>query len=167
LADELTAARTYPELTREQELDLTVRWHTHRDETAREALVRSHLHDVASIARKYHRYGLPFAELVAEGNFGLVFALQKFDPTRGTRFLTYASHWIRAYILNYVMRSWRMVGVGSGALRSHVFFRIRRERARITSLVGEGDQADELLAKALGLPRAKVAAMLSSLDARD
>jgi RNA polymerase sigma-32 factor len=163
----MTAARNYPELTREQEHDLTVRWLSQGDQTAREELVRSHLRYVVLIALKYQRYGLPLSELAAEGNFGLVYALQKFDPTRGTRFLTYASHWIRAYILNYVMRSWRMVGVGSGALRSQVFFKIRRERVRITNLVGEGEQADELLAKALDLPRAKVAAMVRSLDARD
>jgi RNA polymerase sigma-32 factor len=167
LAPYMTAAHTYPELTREQEHDLTVRWLTQQDQTAREELVRSHLRYVVLIALKYKRYGLPLAELAAEGNFGLVYALQKFDPTRGTRFLTYASHWIRAYILSHVMRSWRMVGVGSGALRSQLFFRIRRERVRIANLVGEGEQADELLAKAVGLPQAKVAAMVRSIDARD
>lgn len=167
LAPYMTAARTYPELTREQEHDLTMRWLTQQDQSARAELVRSHLRYVVLIALKYQRYGLPLSELAAEGNFGLVYALQKFDPTRGTRFLTYASHWIRAYILNYVMRSWRMVGVGSGALRSQMFFRIRRERVRIANLVGEGEQADELLAKALDLPQAKVAAMVRSLDAPD
>jgi len=163
----ITAAHAYPELSREQEQALTIRWLTQKDEAAREELVRSHLRYVVSIAFKYHRYGLPLAELVAEGNFGLVHALQKFDTGRGTRFVTYSSYWIRAYILNYVIRSWSMVGGGSGALRSKMFFKIRRERVRIANLVGEGEQADELLAKALDLPQAKVAAMVRSLDARD
>ncbi|MEO6600468.1 MAG: sigma-70 family RNA polymerase sigma factor, partial [Polyangiaceae bacterium] len=120
----ITAAHTYPELSREQEHALTVRWLTDRNESAREKLVRAHLRYVVSIAFKYHRYGLPLAELVAEGNFGLVHALSKFDTDRGTRFVTYASYWIRAYILNHVIRSWSMVG-GSGALRSKMFFKLR------------------------------------------
>lgn len=167
LSHYITAAHGYPELSREDELALTVRWLTNKDEVAREELVRAHLRYVVSIAFKYHRYGLPLGELIAEGNFGLVHALQKFDTSRGTRFVTYASYWIRAYILNYVIRSWSMVGGGSGALRSKVFFKLRRERVRIANLVGEGEQANELLASALGLPEAKVAAMVRALDARD
>jgi RNA polymerase sigma-32 factor len=162
----ITAAHTYPELSREQELELTTRWLSERDEVAREDLVRAHLRYVVAIAFKYHRYGLPLSELVAEGNFGLVHALQKFDTSRGTRFVTYASYWIRAYILNHVIRSWSMVG-GSGALRSKMFFKIRRERVRIANLVGDGEEADALLAKALDLPQAKVAALVRSLEARD
>jgi RNA polymerase sigma-32 factor len=163
----ITAAHAYPELSREAEHELTVRWLTQQDEVAREELIRAHLRYVVSIAFKYHRYGLPLAELIAEGNFGLVHALQKFDTSRGTRFVTYSSYWIRAYILNYVIRSWSMVGGGSGALRSKLFFKIRRERVRIANLVGDGEEADQLLAQALDLPQAKVAAMVRSLDARD
>ena len=162
----ITAAHTYPELTREQEQALTNRWLSERDDGAREELVRAHLRYVVAIAFKYHRYGLPLSELVAEGNFGLVHALQKFDNSRGTRFVTYASYWIRAYILNHVIRSWSMVG-GSGALRSKMFFKIRRERVRIANLVGDGEQADALLAQALDMPQAKVTAMVRSLEARD
>ncbi len=162
----ITAAHTYPELSREQEHALTVRWLTERDEAAREELVRAHLRYVVSIAFKYHRYGLPLAELVAEGNFGLVHALSKFDTDRGTRFVTYASYWIRAYILNHVIRSWSMVG-GSGALRSKMFFKLRRERVRIANLVSDGEQADAMLAQALDMPQAKVVAMVRSLEARD
>ncbi|HWZ87678.1 MAG TPA: sigma-70 family RNA polymerase sigma factor [Polyangiaceae bacterium] len=162
----ITATRTYPELSREQEQALTVRWLTDRDDNAREELVRAHLRYVVSIAFKYHRYGLPLSELVAEGNFGLVHALQKFDASRGTRLVTYASCWIRAYILNHVIRSWSIVG-GSGALRSKMFFKIRRERVRIANLAGDGEQAEALLAQALDLPQAKVAAMVCSLEARD
>ena len=163
----ITAAHAYPELSREAEHELTVRWLTQQDEVAREELIRAHLRYVVSIAFKYHRYGLPLAELIAEGNFGLVHALQKFDTSRGTRFVTYSSYWIRAYILNHVIRSWSMVGGGSGALRSKLFFKIRRERVRIANLVGDGEEADQLLAQALDLPQAKVAAMVRALDARD
>jgi RNA polymerase sigma-32 factor len=163
----ITAVHSYPQLSREDELVLTNRWLEHQDEAAREELVRAHLRYVVAIALKYRRYGLPLGELVAEGNFGVVHALQKFDTSRGTRFVTYAAYWIRAYILNHIIRSWSLVGVGSGALRSKMFFKLRRERVRITNLVGEGDHADELLAKALDVPKAKVTSMVRRLEARD
>lgn len=163
----LSAVQSYPQLSREEELALTNRWLCQKDEAARECLVRAHLRYVVAIALKYRRYGLPLGELVAEGNFGVVHALQKFDSSRGTRFVTYAAYWIRAYILNYIIRSWSLVGVGSGALRSKMFFKLRRERVRITNLVGEGAHADELLAKALDVPTAKVTSMVRRLESRD
>jgi RNA polymerase sigma-32 factor len=160
------ASLAHPELSREREHALITRWLAGRDNSARDELVRSHLRYVVLTALRYRRYGLPVSELVAEGNFGLVHALQKFDSSRGTRFVTYGSYWIRAYILNYVIRSWSMVS-GSAVLRSKLFFKIRRERARVLSLVGEGEHADALLARALDLPQAKVTALVGSLEARD
>jgi RNA polymerase sigma-32 factor len=157
----------FPQLSREDELALMQRWTETKDESARQTIVESHLRYVVAIALKYRRYGMPIAELIAEGNFGVVHALNKFDPSRGTRFVTYAAYWIRAYILNHVIRSWSLVGVGSGALRSKMFFKLRRERVRITNLVGEGDQADEMLAQALQLPKAKVVAMVRRLESHD
>ncbi|MEP7051323.1 MAG: sigma-70 family RNA polymerase sigma factor [Pseudomonadota bacterium] len=163
----MAAVHSYPQLSREDELALTTRWLEQKDEAAREQLVRAHLRYVVAIALKYRRYALPLAELVAEGNFGIVHALQKFDSSRGTRFVTYAAYWIRAYILNHIIRSWSLVGVGAGALRSKMFFKLRRERVRITNLVGEGEHADELLAKALDVPKDKVTSMVRRLEARD
>jgi len=157
----------YPQHTREEELELVRSFREQGNEAARDALVRAHLRHVVAIALKYRRYGLPVADLVAEGNFGVVHALTKFDATRGTRFVTYAAYWIRAYILNYIIRSWSLVGVGSGALRSKTFFKLRRERVRITNLVGEGPEADELLGKAMNMPTDKVKAMVGRLESRD
>ncbi len=157
----------YPQQTREEELELVKAYRENGSDSAREALVRAHLRHVVAIALKYRRYGLPVADLVAEGNFGIVHALSKFDATRGTRFVTYAAYWIRAYILNYIIRSWSLVGVGSGALRSKTFFKLRRERVRITNLVGEGPEADELLGKAMNMPTDKVTAMVRRLESRD
>lgn len=157
----------YPQHTREHEQELVKAYREKGDEVARDALVRAHLRHVVAIALKYRRYGLPVADLVAEGNFGVVHALSKFETERGTRFVTYAAYWIRAYILNYIIRSWSLVGVGSGALRSKTFFKLRRERVRITNLVGEGPEADELLGKAMGLPTDKVKAMIGRLESRD
>ncbi len=120
-----------------------------------------------SIAISYRRYGIPLAELIAEGNFGIVHAIRKYDPERGNRFVTYAAYWIRAYILNHVIHSWSLVGVGSGPLRSKMFFRLRRERARIAGLVGEGEAGDKMLAEKFGAPAEKVIEMAHRLEARD
>jgi RNA polymerase sigma-32 factor len=167
VAHYMSKVNGFPQLSRENELALMQSWTQTQDESARQTIVESHLRYVVAIALKYRRYGMPIAELIAEGNFGVVHALNKFDPSRGTRFVTYAAYWIRAYILNHVIRSWSLVGVGSGALRSKMFFKLRRERVRITNLVGEGDHADEMLAQALQLPKAKVVAMVRRLESHD
>ena len=156
-----------PELSRDDELALATRWAKGGDRAAAAQLVHANLRYVVAIALTYRRYGLSLSDLVAEGNFGIVHAVRKFDPDRGTRFVTYAAYWIRAYILNYVIRSWSLVGVGSGPLRSKLFFRLRRERARIASLVGEGDAGNELLAERFGAPAEKVLSMARRLEARD
>lgn len=163
----ITMAQQMPQLTREEELVLARRWCRDQEEKAADQLVRAHLRYVVAIALKYRRYGLPLTELIAEGNFGVVHALKKFEPERGNRFVTYAAYWIRAYILNYIIRSWSLVGVGSGALRSKMFFKLRRERVRITNLVGEGEEADELLARRFNMSRPQVVRMVRRLEARD
>jgi RNA polymerase sigma-32 factor len=122
---------------------------------------------VVATAVKYKRYGVPLTELVAEGNFGLVHALKKFDPERGFRFVTYAAYWIRAYILNYIIRSWSLVGSGSGALRSKMFFKLRRERVRLANLIGDRDEAEEALADRMKVSRPQLTNMLRRLEARD
>ncbi|HKQ71221.1 MAG TPA: RNA polymerase factor sigma-32 [Polyangiaceae bacterium] len=163
----ITLVKDIPELTREDEGELASKWLKDGDRDAAAKLVNANLRYVVAIALTYRRYGLSLADLVAEGNFGIVHALRKFDPERGTRFVTYAAYWIRAYILNFVIRSWSLVGVGSGPLRSKLFFRLRRERARIASLVGEGDAGTELLAERFGAPAEKVLSMARRLEARD
>ena len=163
----MSMAQAIPELNRENEYRLALAWRDQQDESARDTLVSAHLRAVVAIALKYRRYGLPISELIAEGNFGLVHALTKFEPERGNRFVTYAAYWVRAYVLNYIIRSWSMVGVGSGALRSKMFFKLRRERVRITNLVGEGEEAEQILADRLEVSRAALSGMLGRLEARD
>ncbi|MCC6213863.1 MAG: RNA polymerase factor sigma-32 [Polyangiaceae bacterium] len=163
----ITLVQSYPQLDREDELALTREWIASGSPRAADAIVRAHLRYVVSIALKYRRYGIPLSELIAEGNFGIVHALKKFEPERGNRFVTYAAYWIRAYILNYIIRSWSLVGVGSGALRSKMFFKLRRERVRVVNQLGEGEEAEKALAERLGLPREQVMAMLRRLEARD
>lgn len=155
----------YTPLSREDEQQLVRRWRDDRDERARDSLVRSSLRLVVAIAKKHARYGIPLGELIAEGNFGIVRALGNFDPERGTRFTTYAGHWVRACVLQHVLRSWSIVG--SGMPRSKLFFKLRRERVKLTNLVGEGEHADALLAERLDLPQAKVRSLLRRVDQRD
>ncbi len=154
-------------LTREQELALATSWRTSGDRAAAEALVRAHLGLVVAVARKYRRYPILQDELIAEGNFGVVRALGKFDPERGLRFATYAVYWIRSCILDHVLKSWSLVGGGSGALRSKVFFRLRRERMRAANFLGEGEAADSVVAERLGITPRRLAAMNQRLDLRD
>jgi RNA polymerase sigma-32 factor len=154
-------------LDREAELTLFQRYQEQGDAQAGEHLVRENLGNVSRIVRQYRHYGVPPAELAAEGNFGLVRALRKFDPKKGVRFMTYAAYWIRAYVLDYVIHSFSLVGSGSVALRSRFFFRLRRERSRIANLLGHGERADAALAASIGVGGVRLDAMLQRLDARD
>ncbi|GMV12220.1 MAG: sigma-70 family RNA polymerase sigma factor [Sorangiineae bacterium PRO1] len=163
----ITLVHHYPKLTREEELVLAERWAKRADPQAADALIRAHLRYVVAIALKYRRYGVPLSELIAEGNFGLVHALKKFEAKRGNRFVTYAAYWIRAYVLGYVIRSWSLVGVGSGALRSKLFFKLRRERTRIMNLIGDEERADVILAEKFGVTPTQIGAMVRRLETRD
>lgn len=154
-------------LSRDRERELALRWRNERDPGAADELVKAHLRYVVATAIKFRRYGIPLDELIAEGSFGVVHALGKFDPDRGTRFVTYAAYWIRAYILNYVLRSWSLVGSGAGALRSKNFFRLRRERARVFNLFTDEADAEAELAKRLEVPVPQLKSMLERLDTRD
>ena len=160
-------ANRYPPLTREAELALARRIRDFDDRSAAEQLARCHLRAVLAAAIKYRFYGVPVAELVAEGNCGLVDALRRFDPERGVRFATYAQHWIRAYILAYVIRSTSLVGSASGLVRSQLYFKVRRERSRIAALLGDGSAADEALAQRVGVSVERLRSLLERLDCRD
>jgi RNA polymerase sigma-32 factor len=161
----LSTVQGYAAVSREEELRLIQRWRVEQDESARDALVRSSLRHVVTIARRYQRYGIPLAELISEGNFGVVRALNKFDGARGTLFITYASYWVRAYILQHVLRSWSIVG--SGLPRSRLFFKLRRERAKLSSLVGDGAEARGILSERLGISESRLSSLLQRVDQRD
>ena len=163
----IARAQRVPPLTREAEYELAIRVRHSNDARAAAALAEANLRYVVAIAVSYRRYGLRLADLVSEGNVGLVTALKKFDPDRGNRFVTYASYWVRAYILDYVLKSWSMVGVGAGPLRSKVFFRLRRERAQIATQTSDPVEANELLAARFGTSPTKIAELAQRLDVRD
>ena len=154
-------------LSREEEAALWLLAREKGDRGAVTRLVQAHLRDVVFIAKKHRLYGVPVADLIAEGNLGLLHAFEKFDPARGVRFGTYAAHWIRAYVVTHVLRSWSLVGGSSGVLRSGLFFRLRRERARLEALHGQGDATLRLLAERMGVSEEQLRLLLERLDARD
>ena len=152
-------------LSREREHDLAQLWHQHRDAAARDQLVRSQLHNVMAVARKYRRCGpVAMEELIAEGNFGLVKAIDKFDPERGTRLVTYAVHWIRVYISQYLVRARSVVSAG---LHSKVVAKVRRKRDEILRAQGEVANLHEQMATQLALSPARLSSLLERVDARD
>jgi RNA polymerase sigma-32 factor len=163
----IAAVQRLPTLTREDEHEAAVRFAREGDRAAGMRLVEANLRYVVAIAITYRRYGVRLADLVSEGNVGLMTALAKFDPERGTRFVTYAAHWIRAFILDHVIRAYSIVGVGAGALRSKVFFRLRRERARVAAETNDAQEALEKLAVRFGTTPEKIALLAQRLEARD
>jgi RNA polymerase sigma-32 factor len=166
LAEYIGRVRRIPRLSREEEheLALTAR---NGDVDAAHRLVEANLRFVVAVALQYRRYGIPISELIAEGSLGLMLAVRKFDPDRGTRFVTYAGYWIRAYVLDLVVKSASMVGGGSGALRSKLFFRLRRERARVTNQEQDPTRVVEELAQRFSVDTDRMARMLRQIDARD
>jgi len=162
----IAESKRAPRLEREQEMALAQRWRA-GDRAAGDTLARANLRHVVAVALKYRRYGVPVSELIAEGNFGVVHALGKFEPERGIRFVTYAAHWVRAYILDHVIKSWSMVGGGSGPLRSRLFFKLRRERVRAINLMGEGEAADRMVAERVGVTPEELRKLMQRLEARD
>ena len=121
----------YPILGKNEELLLAIRWRDAKDQSAADQLVTSHLRLVAKIAMKYRSHGLPAADLISEGNIGLIKAVQKFDPDRGFRLSTYAMWWIKAAVIAYVLKSWSMVKLGTASAQKKLFFSLRRAKARL------------------------------------
>lgn len=126
--DYLDRIRALPILSEADELALVERWYKQADRAAYDELVAAHLRLVPTIAQKYNGYGIPVADLIGEGNIGLLHSVEKFDPSKGFRFSTYARWWIKASILNYVLQTWSLVKVGNGANKKRLFFNLRRAK---------------------------------------
>jgi RNA polymerase sigma-32 factor len=153
-------------LDRDQERDVANKWVQQRDPESGNRLVSANLRYVVGIAMGYQRYQVPLDELIAEGNLGLMQALKKFDPERGNRFVTYANHWIRACILRYIATSWSMVG-GRGSLRTKMFYRLRKERAKLSAALGDEHEVMRQLADMLGVTVEKVRLLSAGLEGGD
>src|SRR4028119_414659 len=134
----LSEIKKFPILAPEQEYMLAKRFQEHGDTEAAAQLVTSHLRLVAKIAMGYRGYGLPTAELISEGNIGLMQGVKKFEPDRGFRLATYAMWWIRASIQEYILRSWSLVKMGTTAAQKKLFFNLRKAKSEISALE-EGD----------------------------
>jgi RNA polymerase sigma-32 factor len=121
----IQAVNRFPILEAEQERELAVQWRDRGDVDAARQLVMSHLRLVVAVSRGYLGYGLPQADLIQEGNVGLMKAVRRFDPTRGVRLVSFALHWIRAEIHDYILRNWRLVKVATTKAQRKLFFNLR------------------------------------------
>ncbi|MDP3678445.1 MAG: RNA polymerase sigma factor RpoH [Methylotenera sp.] len=128
------AIKAYPLLTAEEEHSLAVKFKQENDLEAARKLIVSHLRLVASIARGYTGYGLPQADLIQEGNIGLMKAVKRFDPERGVRLVSFAMHWIKAEIHEYIVRNWRLVKIATTKAQRKLFFNLRSMKSGINSL---------------------------------
>ena len=127
----LQEIRKFPMLEPQEEFMLAKRWREHGDSEAAHQLVTSHLRLVAKIAMGYRGYGLPVAELISEGNVGMMQAVKRFDPDRGFRLATYAMWWIRASIQEYILHSWSLVKMGTTAAQKKLFFNLRKLKGQM------------------------------------
>ena len=153
-----------PVLTREAEQELAIRFRRDNDLDAARELVLSHLRFVVHIARGYSGYGLPIGDLIQEGNVGLMKAVKRFDPSINVRLVSFAVHWIRAEIHEYVLRNWRLVKVATTKAQRKLFFNLRRLKKNLTWLSGEETKA---VARDLGVSTQEVTEMEQRLSARD
>jgi RNA polymerase sigma-32 factor len=151
-------------LSREEERALAERFRSEGDLTAARALVLSHLRFVVHIARGYSGYGLPVGDLIQEGNVGLMKAVKRFDPSVNVRLVSFAVHWIRAEIHEYVLRNWRLVKIATTKAQRKLFFNLRRLKKNLAWLSAEETAA---VARDLGVSEAEVTEMEKRLAARD
>jgi RNA polymerase sigma-32 factor len=153
-----------PVLSREDELALATRFRTDNDLEAARQLVLAHLRFVLHIARGYSGYGLPMGDIVQEGNVGLMKAVKRFDPTVGVRLVSFAVHWIRAEIHEYVLRNWRLVKVATTKAQRKLFFNLRKYKRNLGWLSAEETKA---VARDLGVSEHDVTEMERRLYSRD
>ena len=142
----LRAVQAFPLLTADEERDLATRWRRDNDLDAAWKLVTSHLRYVAKVARGYRGYGLPQEDLIQEGNIGLMKAVKRFDPAVGVRLVSFAMHWIRAEIHEFVLRNWRIVKIATTKAQRKLFFNLRSAKQHLGALSREeiGEIASDL-----------------------
>ena len=160
----ISAVNRLPMLTHEEEVALGKSLKEKNDLKAAEVLVTSHLRLVVSIARGYLGYGLPHGDLIQEGNIGLMKAVKRFDPDQGVRLVSYAMHWIKAEIHEYILKNWRLVKVATTKAQRKLFFNLRSHKQGLDAMSPK--QIDEL-AKALDVKREEVIEMETRLSGRD
>ena len=160
----LNTISAFPVLTPEEEKQLAERFYDDQDLDAARELVLCHLRFVAHIARSYQGYGLSQADLIQEGNVGLMKAVKRFDPNVGVRLVSFAVHWIKAEIHEFILRNWRIVKVATTKAQRKLFFNLRSQKKQLAWLSPEETQA---IARDLGVPSAEVNRMEGRLAASD
>jgi len=163
----IQAANRYPLLSEAEETRLAERLHNDGDVDAARQLVLSHLRLVISIARGYLGYGLPHADLIQEGNIGLMKAVKRFDPSRGVRLVSFAMHWIKAEIHEYILKNWRLVKLATTKAQRKLFFNLRSLKADYEGVDTLSGQQAEEVAQRLGVKREEVVEMETRLSGRD
>ena len=160
----IQAVNRFPLLTAEQEVALGRRWKNHEDVDAARQLVLSHLRLVVAVSRNYLGYGLPQADLIQEGNIGLMKAVHRFDPERGVRLVSFALHWIRAEIHEHVLRNWRLVKIATTKAQRKLFFNLRSMKRTSAALTRAEAKT---IAKKLGVKPEEVLEMETRIAGGD
>jgi RNA polymerase sigma-32 factor len=162
----ITQINRFPLLTPEEEFDLAVRFKKQSDLKAAEKLVTSNLRFVVKIAHEYRNYGMKLIDLIQEGNIGLMHAVKKFNPYKGYRLISYAVWWIRAYMQNYIIKSWSLVKIGTTQAQRKLFFKLNQEKKRLQSLSTKNPEFAEI-AESLHVKEEEIAEMDLRLSNRD
>ncbi len=156
----------FPILTAEEEFKVAVQLKKYNDMAAAEKLVVSNLRFVVKIAHEYRNYGLKLSDLIQEGNIGLMHAVKKFDPYKGYRLISYAVWWIRAYMQNYIIKSWSLVKIGTTQAQRKLFFKLSQEKKRLENLSQKSPEFAEI-AESLGVKVVEIEEMDLRLSNRD
>ena len=165
----LQRIRQYPILSQEEEYKLAVKYQETKNPEIAKVLVTSHLRLVVKVVSKYKGYGLPSSEMISEGNIGLLYAIEKFEPEKGFRFSTYALWWIKASVQKYILNSWSLVKIGTTAAQKKLFFNLRKIKNRL-NLTDDRDLSPQVLsgiARSLDVSVQDVADMNMRLKAHD
>ena len=162
----ITEINRFPLLTPEEEFKLAVRLKKYNDMNAAETLIVSNLRFVVKIAHEYRNYGFKLADLIQEGNIGLIHAVKKFDPYKGYRLISYAVWWIRAYIQNYLIKSWSIVKIGTTQAQRKLFFKLSQAKKQLETISKKNPEFAEIAAS-LGVKGSEVAEMDMRMGSRD
>ncbi len=156
----------FPLLTQEEEFKLALRYRKHNDIVAAQKLITSNLRFVVKVAFEYKSYGVKLQDLIQEGNIGLMMAVKKFDPKRGYRFISYAIWWIRAYIQNFIIKTWSLVKIGTTQAQKKLFYKIGKVRKALEA-DGAVEKKYEHLAKDLDVTKEDIIEMQQRMSSRD
>lgn len=156
-----------PILSPEEEFELALKYREKGDIEAAHKLITSNLRFVVKVALEYKNYGLKLLDLIQEGNIGLMMAVKKFDPHKGYRFISYAVWWIRAYIQNFIIKSWSLVKIGTTQAQKKLFYKLGKVRRLLEAPQGDHPQSYEEIAKDLGVKEEEIHEMEQRMSRRD